>query len=87
MFFYTGGVFFYLKLLEKNASKCLILTGIFCGKKVTVAVDGKQPAAVMPLLANIQPVYYKTGTSADYVLVPYFNVFRLWFPENELQGR
>lgn len=54
-------------------------------KKVTVAVDGAQPAGVMPSLKNIKTVYYEKGTNYDYVLVPYFNVVRLNFPENEVK--
>ncbi|MDO8269961.1 MAG: hypothetical protein Q7T54_04815 [Candidatus Levybacteria bacterium] len=54
-------------------------------KTVTMAVDGPQPEGVVPKLKNIKVVYYHKDTDADYVLVPYFNVVRLWFPEHELQ--
>ena len=54
---------------------------------VTVAVDGGQPASVMPKLDNIKIVYYKEYKKPDYIIVPYFNVVRLWFPEQELQGK
>lgn len=57
------------------------------GKNVTVAVDGGQPMIVMPNLKNISAVDYNTNKNADYVIVPYFNVARLWFPEHELIGK
>ncbi len=53
-------------------------------KIVTVAVDGPQPASVMPRLWNIKTVYYNRNSTFDYVIVPYFNVVRLGFPEKEL---
>ena len=56
-------------------------------RSVTVAVDGGQPAGVMPKLWNIKTVYYDKRKTFDYVLVPYFNVVRLWFPESELYGK
>ena len=56
-------------------------------REVTVAVAGGQPAGVMPKLKKIKVVYYTKDTDADYVIVPYFDVVRLWFPEYELVGR
>lgn len=56
-------------------------------KIVTVAVDGAQPATVMPRLWNIKTVYYNKEADFDYVIVPYFNVVRLGFPEEELSEK
>ena len=56
-------------------------------KLVTVAVDGTQPATVMPRLKNINLVYYDKNKTADYVISPYFNIVRLGFPEHELDSK
>lgn len=53
-------------------------------RKVTVAVDGLQLKSVVPRLWNIETVLYNKKESFDYVIVPYFNVVRLGFPEQEL---
>jgi hypothetical protein len=53
-------------------------------RKVTVAIEGAQPEGVMPKLKNVEVVYYEKNTHADYVIVPYFNVVRLGFAEQEL---
>ena len=68
-----GEAIFYIDKLEKNT--------------VSVAVDGGQPEIVVPKLKGIKLVYYSKDADADYVLVPYFNVVRLWFPEHELKGK
>lgn len=53
-------------------------------RNVTVAVSGPQPAQVVPDLGNIKLMYYDKKKTYDYVLVPYFDVVRLGFPEEEL---
>jgi len=55
--------------------------------RVLVAIDGPLAASVMPHLLNIQTVLYDKNLDADYVIVPYFNVVRLGFSEEELRGR
>ena len=54
---------------------------------VTVAVNGPQPATVVPRLWNIKTVYYNRNSDSDYVIVPYFDVVRLGFPEEELKAK
>jgi hypothetical protein len=55
--------------------------------KVTVAVNGAQPAGVMPDLKNIKLVYYDKDKLTDYVIVPYFDVVRIGFDESALYGK
>ncbi len=53
-------------------------------RNVTVAIEGAQPEGVMPKLKNITAVYYQKDTQADYIIVPYFNIVRLGFVEQEI---
>lgn len=54
---------------------------------VTVAVDGQQPMGTMPRLKNIKIVDLNSNRNADYIIVPYFNIVRLGFKEEELFGK